>query len=275
MTQSSDSTIPFGHAANLRRPRHGTAAMLALAALILGGCAATRTAETGGADAALRAVEAGYRSTPDMALEGTVRVSGMGVTVWVDALIRGRDSLKITLTGPFAIPLGAMSATRDAFEFYKADEDIILYGTPDRRTFEKLLMIPLDYDELVALLRGEIPRVPQQGEFDVRAEGEVLLYTVKRDNRVETIAVEPATATIRNYDRSRVESESTVPELAIAYSRFEPFGERRLARRASVDVGGGLQTISVTVDDVAATIPADASLALDVGPGVERYPFRP
>lgn len=255
--------------------RLGLAMLAMLLTAVLGGCAAGRAASTGEADAALRALDAGYGSTPDMALEGTVRISGMGVTVWVDALSRSRDSLKITLVGPFAIPFGAMSATRESFEFYKADEDIVIIGTPDRGTFEKLLMIPLEYDELVALLRGEIPRVPQPGEYDVRSDGDALLFTVRRPDHLEEIVVDPVLVVVRSYSRSRVDGDSTVRELTIAYSQFAPFGGRQLARRAAVEIGGGTQRMSVTIDEVDATIPDDTSLALDIDPSVERRRLRP
>lgn len=246
-----------------------------LLALTLGGCAATRTATTSQADAALRAIEAGYRATPDMAIEGSVKVSGLGITVWVDALIRSRDSMKISMTGPFAMPLGAMSATREAFEFYKADEDIVLLGTPDRATFEKLLLLPLDYTELVALLRGEIPRVPSADEYDVRAEGGLLYYTVRRPGQLEELTVDPSSAIVTGYTRSRVVEGAAQQELAIAYSQFATFGGRQLARRASVEINGGAQRLSVAIDEVDATIPADESLALEIDPGVERRRFRP
>jgi hypothetical protein len=253
-------------------PRHSLP-FLALALIV--GCRTAQVAATTDAEALLRAVESGYRSTPDMALEGTVRVSGVPATIWVDGLMRGRDSMKITLTGPFAIPLGAMSATRTAFEFYKADEDIILYGTPDRRTFEKLLMIPLDYDELISLLRGEIPRVPQAGEYQVRADGELLHFTVRFGDRVEEIAVDQPLKAVRSYRRLRLEPDTLLPELEVTYSGFASFGGRQLARRAAVDVAGGAQRINVTIDRVEATIPDDASLALDMPAGVERHLFRP
>src|SRR5687768_6563949 len=94
-----------------------------LGCAVLGACGTGRTVVTTGADSTLRAIATGYRSTPDMTIEGTVKVSGIPATVWFDAVIRERDSMKITLVGPFGMALGAMSATRSEFEFYKADED--------------------------------------------------------------------------------------------------------------------------------------------------------
>lgn len=270
-TRSLDGAPTAGRSGAYRR---SLAPLLFLAAT-LGGCAAGRTATTSEADVALRTIEAGYRATPDMAIEGSVKVSGLGVTVWVDALVRARDSMKITLTGPFAMPLGAMSATREAFEFYKADEDIVLLGTPDRATFGKLLMLPLDYDELVALLRGEIPRVPGPDEYEVRAEGGLLYFTVRRPAQLEHLIVDPASAIVTGYTRSRIVDGAAVPELSITYSQFATFGGRQLARRASVEINGGTQRLSVSIDEVDATIPADASLALDIDPGVERQRYRP
>lgn len=256
----------------------GASARLLIAMLALfaaAGCGIARQASTSDAERILRTIDSGYRASPDMAIEGTVRVSGVPATVWFDALIRARDSMKITLIGPFGIPLGAMSATRRAFEFYKADEDIVVFGAPDRPTFSKLLMIPLDYDELIALLRGEIPRVPMSGEYTARPDGELLVFTVERDDRVEQIAVDPAVGAVRTYRRSLMLGDSAIVELEITYSAFEPFAGRQLARRALVDVAAGAQRINVTVDDVAAELPEDAVFGLEVPPGTVRQHFRP
>lgn len=199
----------------------------------------------------------------------------MPVTIWFDGLIRSRDSMKITLTGPFGMAVGAMSATRGSFEFYKADEDIVVIGEPDRKTFERLLMIPLDYDELVALLRGEIPRVPIPGEYAVKANQDELVYTVRRDPLIETLTADPSVVAITTYNRVRIEGDSSVPELGITYSNFGPFGHRQLARRAVVDVAGGQQRITITIDDASLEIPDDATMTLDIPDGVERRIFRP
>jgi hypothetical protein len=252
---------------------------LCAALLAVAGCRTTRLAAIGEAETTLRSIETGYASTPDMSLEGTVRVSGIGATVWVDALVRGHDSLKITLTGPFAIPFGALSATRSRFEFYKADEDIVLVGAPDRRTFEKLLMIPLEYDELVALLRGEVPHVPAPGEYEAQAREGSLVYTTHRgerdEERIEEIVVDPTRQAVTAYRRFRRNGDTTAEELSITYSSFAPFGSRQLARRAAVDIAGGAQHIAVSLDRFDARLAEDASLALDVPEGTERREFRP
>ena len=263
--------------------RHAAIAGACLALAIVTGCSSTRVAATSDAESVLRAIEAGYRSTPDMTIAGTVKVSGIGATVWFDALIRERDSMKITLVGPFGIALGAMSASSTGFEFYKADEDIVVVGEPDRRTFEKLLMIPLDYYELIALLRGEIPRVPSAGDYTVRADDGLLLYTVRGDMFVEEISVDPSLRAVQRYQRWRVpvtpsgagRSDTLMEDITIAYSAFAAFGDRPLARRAVVDVAGGAQRITVTVDEVEPTIAADAAFGLDIPEGVERRRFRP
>lgn len=256
-----------------------------LAVLTLAGCASTRqttsgaaAGATGGADTVrpalgaelLREVAAGYQSIPALSINGTMKATGQPVTVWIDAIIRRRDSLKIVLNGPFGIPIGAMSATSSNFLFFNTQEGEVVEGTPDRRTFSQLLMVELDYQEMVSLLRGELPRIPAEGSYTATENDGLLSFVVNGPDMREEFTIDPDDRTVRSYGRWIVRPDTTLPELAISYDNFTKLGDRRFPRRAVVDVQGGAQRISITIDKLAADIPAGRSFALDVPAGIPR-----
>src|SRR3954470_12434420 len=78
------------------------------------------------AETLLAQLRQSYATTPMLSLNGDMKISGAGVTVWYDALVRGRDSLRINLVGPFGVPVGALSATPDQFLFFNAQEGVAM-----------------------------------------------------------------------------------------------------------------------------------------------------
>jgi hypothetical protein len=245
-----------------------------LASLLLaGGCAGSRGAVrpvVSDYDPLLRRLEAGYASTPELTVEGNLKISGVPATVWFDAYVRGRDSMKVILTGPFSIPVGAMSATPSSFLFFNPDAGEALDGRPDRETFQKLMLVALDYNEMISLLRGEIPRIPAAGEYTTAMEDGDIRFVIDSLGLREEFVVDPDIAAITSYRRTRVRPDTSLVELDIAYQNFTTVGERRFPRNVMVDVADGTQRIRVTVEKVTPEIDPGQSLLITIPGGIPR-----
>jgi hypothetical protein len=251
----------------------------AIALVAIAGCAAsqktTTTAPPPGPSSprgreVLEKLAASYATTPDLAIEGTMRASGQPVTVWIDAIVRRRDSLKLVMTGPFGIPVGAMSATPDRFIFFNAQEGEAVEGVPDRPTFEKLLTVGLDYAEMASLLRGELPAIPSLDSLTVVEDGDLLVYRVRNGSMREEFTIDSKELAVRSYSRSVVHPDTTVEELAIRYDNFTRLGARTFPRKGVVDVRGGIQRISIAIEKLATEIPSGETFAIDIPAGVPR-----
>lgn len=244
------------------------------------GCSGARQTTTGGSTAVdpasdaravalLERLRGGYASTPDLSVNGDLKVSG--ATVWFDAIMRGRDSMKINLIGPFGVPLGAMSATEEQFIFLNAQEGVALEGRPDRETFGKLLMINLEYGEMISMLRGELPRFPAPGSYTASLDDDVMHYEVKNGETLERFSVDADDATLLKYSRSLVAGDAASEEFSITYRDYNlSLGGRPFPKRGAVDIASGTQRIAITVERVRDRIDPDRSCALDLPPGIER-----
>jgi hypothetical protein len=221
------------------------------------------------ADALLARLRSSYAATPNISVNGDLKVSG--ATVWYDAIVRGRDSMKITLIGPFGVPLGALSATRDEFLFLNAQEGEALEGRPDRETFGKLLMLELEYDEMVSMLRGELPRFPEPGSYTASLEDDVMHYQVKTPGTLERFSIDAGDATLVAYSRALTVGGNSTEEFSITYKDYNlSLGDRPFPKRGVVDIAGGEQRIMINVEHVRDRIDPDRSCALDLPPGIER-----
>lgn len=248
----------------------GTLAILA-AALLAAGCSTPRQAASAGdaeSQEVLARLRQSYATTPNLSVNGDLKVSG--ATVWFDALVRGRDSLKITLIGPFGVPVGALSATPDAFLFLDAQQGDAYEGRPDRESFGKLLMMELEYEEMISMLRGELPRFPEPGTYTAVKTDDIITYEVRTPRTLERFTIDIEDATLQNYSRARLTGDATQEELAITYSDYQPLGRRPFPRRGLVDIGGGQQKVTIKVERVRDQIDPDRSCTLDIPPGIDR-----
>ncbi len=238
----------------------------------IAGCAgASRTTlDDDQADALLHEVTAGYATTPMLTINGTLTASGVPTKIWFDAYVRAHDSVKTILTGPFGMPVGAMSATPQTFEFFSPQDNTVFEGTPDHDTFRKVMMVNVGYDELVALFRGELPSVPERGEYRTESSDDGLRYMVDKGGRTETFTIDPARKSVVRFVRMRISGADTVQELSIEYANFRMAGERMFPHSAVVNIDDAAQTLWISVDKVDTTIDTSKSFALDVPAGVER-----
>lgn len=222
------------------------------------------------AESALRTLERSYASTPNLTLEGQLQISGVPATIWFDALVKAHDSMKIVLTGPFSMPVGAMSASRSSFLFFNPQTSEVLEGRPDRETFRKLILVGLDYNEMVALLRGEVPTIPAPGAYSVTIGDDGFLYQTSSAGMRERFLLDPDDGTVTHYERARVIGDSAATELMIDYSLFTTLGGRKFPKKATVDITEGPQRIRVTVDKMKDSVDPNDSYQIDVPPEIPR-----
>jgi hypothetical protein len=247
---------------------------------VAAGCTGSKTttapANSTTADNVLRELQKSYEATPNMSIEGEMKISGVPATVWFDAFIKRTDSMKILLTLPFGLPGGGMSATPEHFVFYHAQEGVAVEGHPDRETFAKLLQVGLNYDELMALLRGEVPALPKPGGYSATEQDGYIIYNVVTGPITEELIVDPTLPVVKTYIRRRnnnpniSDTTGRVTELGINYDNFKLLGSRRFAYRAMVTVKDWEQTINVKITKASDKLPDGESLALHVPQGVER-----
>ncbi len=246
---------------------------LLLVALAAVGCSST-SAVKGGADAAseelLARLRSQYASTPLLSMNGTMKVSNIPATIWYDALVARRDSMRVNLTGPFGIPVGAMVATPENFLFFNAQEGEAVEGRPDRETFSELMMIDMEYQEMASMLRGELPRFPEDDAYSTSRNGSLVTYLVKRARTSEVYTIDSSNLQLLSYSRSRGQGSDSVTEISISYKDYIKLGGRSFPRKATVEINNAEQRITVVVDKIKDSIDKQKSFALDLPPGTSR-----
>lgn len=242
-------------------------------ALVGVGCSSV-SAVKGGADEAskelLARLRSEYASTPLLTMHGSMAISGVPATIWYDALVARRDSMRVDLTGPFGIPVGALLATPETFLFFNAQEGEAVEGRPDRKTFSELMMVDMEYQEMASMLRGELPRFPEDDTYSTSRVGDVVTYTVKRARTTEVFSIDASSLQLQSYTRSRGQGGDSITEIAISYKDYIKLGGRSFPRKATVEINNAEQRIAVVVEKIKDSIDNQKSFALNLPPGTSR-----
>lgn len=241
--------------------------------LVLGACS-KGVVKPAGDDVAVRTLErlrAQWEATPRLNAVGEMTISGVPVTIRFDAIVSGRDSLRVGLTGPFGITVGALASTPTEFVFFNVQEGEVVEGVPSRQTFREQVQLDLDYSEIVAMFRGEIPRLPALGEFTAELRGEEITYTVPGPGGVrEIFTVDTADLSVPLYRRERGEGEKIDVEIEIEARTFMKLGTRRFPHNVMVRINNGERTVAINVERIRDSVDPSRSFSLDIPPGIPR-----
>ncbi len=94
-----------------------------------------------------------YRLECDVDMEGETGQLQANCSVSV----KGTDSLMMTITGPFGILLGRLSASRSDLSYFDALRSELITADPRSSTAAERMPIPISYNDLVHLIRTEVP----------------------------------------------------------------------------------------------------------------------
>ena len=228
------------------------------------------------ADAVLSNIEGSYRQTQDLTIKGTMKVSLAPVTIWYEALVKGYDSLKIVMNGPFGVAVGALAATPEHFLFLNFQDGIAYEGKPDRETLQRASSLQLNYQEIISLMRCEVPHIPTKEEMDagtmsVEQENGKIIYTIPQGDIVESFTIDPEKLVIIEYSKRRTVGDRTYTDLLVIYDKFfKKVGDRKFPEEARIEINDNDMRMTVTVDKIRGGIAEDEQLTIDVPSNMNR-----
>jgi hypothetical protein len=249
--------------------------MLVIGATLISSCGASKTTVHDAVDV-LQRINATFRSTPDLTIDGSMQVSKLGITIWFDTYVRGHDSIQMILNGPFGIAVGSLYAKPDELLFLNFQEGIAYEGTPNRETMRKATRLGLSYDEIVALMRCEVPHIPDRAMLDsTRFASEqndgTITYTFERSGVTEVFVVDPERLVLTDYKRIVIRAGKEYEEMSVRYADFyNSAGGRKFPETADLSVDGGALKLSVTIESVKDEVPASRTFALTVPGSMSR-----
>lgn len=246
------------------------------AAALLAACGGSKEVVHDASDV-LNSIRKSYRSTPNLTMKGTMKVTGVPATIWFETLVRRYDSLKMVLNGPFGIDIGALASTKDNFTFLELFQENVVYeGVPNRETFARSMQLGLGYDEIVALMRCEVPHIPtaaeiSKGTLTIENMGDKIRYIIPQGSITESFTVDPNKLVITEYVLTRTVGADETTDLAVTYDDFYiDAGGRTFPAKATAVLADGKQTLRLSLDKVYDRIDEESTMTLSIPAGMER-----
>jgi hypothetical protein len=142
-----------------------------------------------------------------------------------------RDSLMLTVLGPFNIVAFKIASTPEYMNFYDVLGGTLYQGAPSQKNFQARLGVPLSHGDIASFLRGEIPGgftgfKPQPVENDSEQ-----VYTRQRDTVTERVIYSFPNEAFINYKRIGAKGSTIINA---RYSNFTTSDNIRLPQDALV-----------------------------------------
>jgi len=246
-----------------------------LAGVVFSSCGGSKSTAHDALETLTR-IDAKFRSTPDLTLEGSMNVSNLGVTIWFDTYVRGHDSIQMILNGPFGVAVGSLYANPDSLLFLNFQEGIAYEGIPDRATMQKAARLGLNYEEIVSLMRCEVPHIPDPASADTlhvtseQDDGKIR-YTFEDGAVAEVFEVDPQELVLISYTRYSIHAGERYEKMAVRYSDFFlSAGSRTFPETASLSIDGGALKLTVTIEKIVDEVPSSRRFALTVPGSMSR-----
>lgn len=187
------------------------------------------------------------------------------------AKIAGRDSLQLTLYGPFSILIGRLHADKNSFTFYNAYNEIAYKGKPSSESMYTALMIPMSFGDIISILRQEYPgnremyRQEQNDKDDNSA-----VFIGETEKNAETKAIfDNSTGTLKKIIRSI----NTGVVYEVNYNNYSIYSGYYLAEDTKVRFVSAGGEMIIDIDEVKINPEFKGSFRFDIPKKTKTYYF--
>ncbi|MCX7929215.1 MAG: DUF4292 domain-containing protein [Chlorobi bacterium] len=177
---------------------------------------------------------------PYCMLSGTVEVKSPQLSAdgTFKLLLSGRDSLQATLYGPLGIVAARTYCTRNEMIVFDA---LAMEAYQVQIPFRSLLALPIQREDLFAVLRCELP-YPDSTYLAMERRPDGTTILLRRDSTFADVAVVDSEGQLRAYQRKSLDNRLL---LAVEYSTYRTWNVIRYPER--IRVTAPLQNVEVVI----------------------------
>lgn len=190
----------------------------------------------------------------------TVEVDGRVQKGQFSGTLYKRDSLMLTVFGPFNIVAYKIASTPDFMNFYDVLSGTLYQGAPNQKNFQTRLGVPLSHGDIASFLRGEIPGGFTGFKSQPAENDSEQVYLRQRDTTTERVIYSFSEEAFTNYKRMGTKGNTIINA---RYGNFTTSNNIRLPQEATVV----FPPINATFTVQARTVEAN--------PKDQRYGFTP
>ncbi len=180
-----------------------------------------------------------------LTLQARVNINFPQITQTISASIElaSTDSVLIKLYGPFGITVGKLYANRNFYIMNNNLENITFTGTPTANNLQKIINLPLDFDDIVYLLRSGLSNDTFK-LIKIESEGE--LYFREKNNNGEFVLLN-SLGQIINFQRKNHDDKLII---SVKYSDFIKISNTNFAQKIFINFPAASGSATVEYTDI-------------------------
>lgn len=175
------------------------------------------------------------------------------------------DSMQLTISALFGIPVGSFYADKDYFSIYNIINNTLYEGTPSEENIRNTINIPISYNDLISTLKSTIPYpfIDYQEENNSNQK----LFRYNRNSEFIDFALFSEDFTLTQYQRKTRDGKIV---LDIVFNNYIEVGNCRLAQTIVMDFPQSKMTANLNFDKIEAVSSFDKPFSIILPNSVNR-----
>lgn len=194
-------------------------------------------------------------------------VDGSKQSAATNVLVKERDSIGMTIFGPFGILVGQLMATNSNFTFFNAFGNEVIEGEPSSANINSVTGMPISFDDIMTLLRGEVPFGSKGYEKVKTLESGEVLYLYKDQQVTHFVTTPQDSKNISQYQRKSNDGELL---FHIRYGNYKKINNVSISTESTLQIPSLKTSISFVADEVFVNEPFQSKLSFSIPSGVKR-----
>lgn len=194
-------------------------------------------------------------------------VDGSKQSASTSVLVKERDSIGMTIFGPFGILVGQLMASPSNFMFYNAFGNELIEGEPSSANINSVTGMPISFDDIMTLLRGEVPFGMKGYQKVKQLESGETLYSYKDQLQTHFVTTSSNGVDISQYQRKNNDGELL---FHIRYANYKNVNSISVATESTLQIPKMKTSISFVADEVFINEPFQSKLSFPIPSGVKR-----
>lgn len=121
--------------------------------------------------------------------------------------VANRDSVSLTVNGPFGIVVGKLYSTRDKFLFVNYLENLVFVGSPTAENIERTARIHISYEDMIAIFRNEATQDFAKYTIVSQKDDQIIYMAKTKEQFSEFVVYSKKEAAIVQYQRKDKENK--------------------------------------------------------------------
>jgi len=163
-------------------------------------------------------------------------------------IIANNDSLQMSVSAAFGLQVAKLFASKDEMLFYNIFENSVTSGTPSSENLFKLTQINLSFEELIHLLKSEVPSPIDEYKLIKNVDGkDYTAFAKTKKEGIEYLTINKDNGTLRQY---QFKNNEGVLITSVSFKDYKLFDNELFASNITINIPNLNGTMTFEIEEM-------------------------